>query len=339
MKTALITGITGQDGSYLAEYLLSLGYRVYGFVRPAALDPSEKLEDFIGTTPVTLIYGDLRDLSSIEKVLRDTKPDEIYNLAAQSHVGVSFKAPDTTWEINYYGVGRLVHAMLHEAPKARLYQASTSEMFGASPAPQNEQTPFKPVSPYAEAKTRAHTDFIVGYRQSEHMWNASGILFNHESPRRGKKFVTRKITIALSKIKLGSKEPLELGNLNAKRDWGFAGDYVKAMHKILQLDTPQDFVIGTGEYHSVRDFVNAAADVLQMKLTWEGTGLNEVAKDTAGKTIVRVNPEFFRPQETSDLLADPTRAQKVLGWKPTVSFGELVEMMVKSDYDHLKRHA
>ncbi|MDR3570889.1 MAG: GDP-mannose 4,6-dehydratase [Candidatus Pacebacteria bacterium] len=338
MKTALITGITGQDGSYLAEYLLSLGYAVYGFVRPSSFDPNEKLEDFLGKTPVKLVYGDLRDLTSIERALREIKPDEIYNLAAQSHVGVSFKAPETTWEINYHGVGRLVHAIMHEAPNARLYQASTSEMFGSSPPPQSETTPFHPVSPYAEAKMRAHLDFIVGYRERENRWNASGILFNHESPRRGKTFVTRKITIALSKIKLGVQDILELGNLDAKRDWGFAGDYVKAMHKILQQPVPKDYVIGTGEYHSVRDFVNAAAKTLDMSITWEGTGANEIGIDTkTGKVIVRVNREFFRPTETSDLLADPTRAHNELDWKPEVNFGQLVEMMSQSDFQKIQK--
>ncbi len=340
-KRALITGITGQDGSYLAELLVSKGYHVFGLVRRTSTDPLARIEDFYrkNRANLTLLNGDLRDTGAIERALETAKPDEIYNLAAQSDVGISFSCPEETQEINYHGLGRLVHAALRIVPKAKIYQASTSEMFGASPSPQNEQTPFKPVSPYAESKYWAHIDYVVGYREKHRMFICSGILFNHESPRRGKHFVTKKITHSLAKIKLGMQNVLELGNLNSKRDWGFAGDYVEAMWRMLQQKKPEDFVIASGKQHTVREFVGFAADELGIKVTWKGKGVNEKGYDQKGNMIVRVNPAFFRPREVQDLLGDSTRARKKLGWKPGVSFEALVKMMAEADLKMLSRHA
>lgn len=270
MKKALITGITGQDGSYLAEQLVEKNYKVFGLLRRTSNDPTHRIEKLVLEKKIELIYGNLRDQASIERALQIAQPDEIYNLAAQSHVGISFECPDETWDINYHGVKRLVDAALAQNPKVKIYQASTSEMFGATPPPQNEQSPFQPVSPYAEAKTRAHNEFIKGYRESKGSFTCSGILFNHESPRRGSNFVTRKITISMAKMKLGKQEFIELGNLDAKRDWGFAGDYVDAMWRILQQEKPDDFVVGTGESHSVREFVELAAQECGFTISWTG---------------------------------------------------------------------
>jgi len=333
-KTALITGITGQDGSYLAELLLSKGYKVYGLVRRTSNNPMVRLSGI--SSKVNIVYGNLRDIGAIERALDEAKPDEIYNLAAQSDVGISFKCPEETIEINYYGVGRLVNAAMKINPKVRIYHASTSEMFGDTPPPQNEESKFSPVSPYGEAKLKAHEDFVVGYREKHNLFICSGILFNHESPRRGRHFVTRKITVSLSKIKLGLQDHMKLGNLEAKRDWGFAGDYVKAMWMMLQREKPEDLVISTGETHTVRDFVNAAANALDMKITWEGEGLDEVAKDETGKIILKINKDFYRPNEVNALLGDSSKAKKELGWDPDIKFEELVSMMVKSDLDDIK---
>jgi len=335
-KKALITGITGQDGSYLTELLLNKGYDIYALVRRKSSDPFEKFNDPAIHEKITVIYGNLRDINTISALFEKVVPDEIYNLAAQSHVGVSFSCPDETWEVNYHGVGRLVHEAMRRNPEVKIYQASTSEMFGASQPPQNEDTPFDPVSPYAEAKLRAHQDFVVGYRKKHGLFICSGILFNHESPRRGLNFVTRKITHSLAKIKLGLQEKLELGNLDAKRDWGFAGDYVEAMWMMMQQEKPDDYVIATNEIHSVRDFVNISANQLGMKIAWEGEGVDEVAKDENGKVIVSVNKDFYRPTETSDLLGDFSKAKNTFGWEPTTSFQELVEMMVEGDLKSLE---
>lgn len=329
-KTALITGITGQDGSYLAEFLISKGYEVYGLIRRSSNDPFVKISEEI-KGKIKIVYGNLRDIASIQRAIEESNPDEIYSLAAQSDVGISFKCPEETMEINYYGVGRLVNAAMEKNPKVRIYQASTSEMFGKTNPPQNEQSPFQPVSPYGESKLKAHEDFVVGYRGKHNLFICSGFLFNHESPRRGEHFVTRKITISMSKIKLGLQDSFELGNLDAKRDWGFAGDYVEAMWLMLQQDKPEDYVISTGESHSVRDFVNATANALEMNITWEGEGLMEVAKDESGKIVLKINKKYYRPNEVDYLLGDSSKAKNILGWKPKVTFDGLVEMMVESD--------
>lgn len=334
MKKALITGITGQDGSYLAEFLLKKGYEVYGLVRRTSNDPFLRFD--YPNIQIHKIDGNLRDLATVRRAMEEVVPDEVYNLAAQSHVGVSFNCPEETEDINYYGTGRVVNEAIRVNPKVRIYQASTSEMFGSSKPPQNEKTPFKPVSPYADAKMRAHTDFVVHMREKGH-YVCSGILFNHESPRRGAQFVTRKITISLAKLKLGLQDHLELGNLDAKRDWGFAGDYVEVMWKMLQQKEPRDYVIATGETRTVRDFVDAAAAALGMKIKWSGKGVKEVGKDEKGKVIVKVNPKFYRPAEVDYLQGDPTKARKELGWKPKTSFNELVRMMVESDLEYYGR--
>lgn len=332
MKRALITGITGQDGSYLAEFLLGKGYEVYGMMRRTSNDPLVRFENNLDKK-VHLSYGNLRDIAAIERVLDEARPDEIYNLAAQSDVGVSFKCPEETMEINYYGVGRLVNAAMERNPNVRIYQASTSEMFGKTKPPQNENSPFQPVSPYGEAKLKAHEDYVIGYREKHGLFICSGLLFNHESPRRGEHFVTRKISISLAKIKLGLQDSFELGNLDAQRDWGYAGDYVKLMWMMLQQDKPDDYIVATGESHTVRDFVNIVAEALNVKLSWEGNGLNEVAKDENGKVILRINEKFYRPTEVDYLLGDSSKAQKVLGWKPGVTFNGLVKMMAEADYN------
>lgn len=333
-KRALITGVTGQDGSYLAEHLLSLDYEVWGLVRRTSLDPLLRLSSLLHPKRrINLIYGNLRDSGTLRSAIQESQPDEIYNLAAQSDVGISFKCPDETTEINYFGVGRLLHEAEHIKRPVRIYQASTSEMFGSTPPPQNELSPFAPVSPYAEAKVLAHKLFVKPYRENSGLFICSGILFNHESPRRGEHFVTRKITISLAKIKLGLQESFSLGNLEAKRDWGFAGDYVKAMHLMLQHDKPDDYVVATGESHSVREFVEAAARILGMNIRWTGKGLDEVGEDQNGRIIIRVAKEFYRPAEVHSLRGDYSKARQQLGWQPEVSFEQLVEMMVRSDFD------
>ncbi len=326
-KKALITGITGQDGSYLSEFLLKKGYEVYGLVRRTSNDPFVRFD--YPNIKIHKVDGNMRDLATIRRAMEEVKPDEVYNLAAQSHVAVSFTCPE---DINYYGVGRVVNEAIRVNPKVKIYQASTSEMFGSSKPPQNEKTAFNPVSPYADAKTRAHTDFVVNVREKGY-FVCSGILFNHESPRRGAQFVTRKITISLAKLKLGLQDVIELGNLSAKRDWGFAGDYVEVMWKMLQQKVPKDYVIATGESHTVREFVTAAAHALGIKIKWSGKGIDEVGKDENGKVIVQVNPKFYRPAEVDYLKGDPSKAKKELGWKPKVSFNELVRMMVESDLE------
>lgn len=335
-KRALITGITGQDGSYLAEFLIRKGYEIYGLVRPNSTDPLMRIEGLSLDRKIKIIYGDLRDNNSIIRALKESRPDEIYNLGAQSQVGASFQVPEETLEVNYYGFGRLVNEATRLNAKVRIYQASSSEMFGnVFETPQKETTLFNPVSPYAEAKVRAHNDYVVEYRKRYNFFICSGILFNHESPRRGKNFVTRKITHSLAKIKLGLHDSFELGNLDAKRDWGYAKDYVEAMWLMLQQKTPQDFVISTGESHSVRDFVKAVANALDMKITWHGKGLKEVAKDSSGRIILRINPKYYRPNEVNSVLGDSSKAKQVLKWEPKVTFNELVGIMVKADFERL----
>lgn len=328
-KRALITGITGQDGSYLAELLIDKGYEVYGFMRRTSTDPFVRIEELYVEGKVKLIHGNMRDTPTIERALEVAKPDEIYNLAAQSHVGVSFECPDETYDINYKGVERLLAAAFKQNPKVRIYHASTSEMFGSTPPPQSEASPFQPVSPYAEAKLKAH-QLVAEYR-GKGFFAASGILFNHESPRRGKHFVTRKLTHSLAKVKLGLQSSVRLGNLDAVRDWGFAGDYVKAMWLMLQAEKPQNYVIATGESHSVRELVDAACGELGIRLRWEGKGLEERGIDAEGKTVIEVHERYFRPHEVDALRGESAKALRELGWKPSVSFNELVKMMVAAD--------
>lgn len=318
MKTALITGITGQDGSYLAELLLAKGYRVVGVVRRSSTTPYERIAHLVDR--VELASADLLDQTSLTDVVHETQPDEIYNLAAQSFVQTSWAQPVLTGEFTALGVTRMLEAMRKAAPKARFYQASSSEQFGkVVEVPQRESTPFYPRSPYGVAKLYGHW-ITVNYRESFNLFAVSGILFNHESPRRGLEFVTRKITDGVARIKLGLQQELRLGNLDARRDWGFAGDYVEAMWRMLQLDEPEDFVIGTGETYSVRDFCDAAFR----------------AVDLDYRDFVVQDEKFFRPAEVDLLVADPARAIERLGWTPKVSFAELVQMMVAAD---LERYA
>lgn len=335
-KKALITGITGQDGAYLSQLLLSKDYDVYGLVRRSSSDPFERIADMRLGHEIKLKSGNMRDLNAITRVMEEVAPDEVYNLAAQSHVKTSFECPEETWDVNYYGLGRIVNEAMKVNPSVKIYQASTSEMFGSAKPRQNEETPFSPVSPYAEAKLRAHEDYVLNYRKKG-LFICSGILFNHESPLRGKQFVTRKITHSLSKIKLGKQDSFKLGNLNARRDWGYAGDYVQAMWLMLQQDKPDDFVIATGESRTVRDFVNSAAKALDMVINWEGDGEEEVGRDTNGKVIVSVDPSFYRPNELDYLEGDASKAKKILGWQPEHNFDQLVSMMVESDMDRISR--
>ena len=331
-KKALITGITGQDGSYLAPLLLELGYEVHAIMRRTSNDPTERLQNLFSGRIVHFHDGDIRDLNRVSTIMKEVCPDEVYNLAAQSHVGVSFNCPEETWDINYYGVGRVVNEALKANPSVKIYQASTSEMFGNSPSPQNEETPFVPQSPYAEAKLRAHQDFIVNKRNTMGAFTASGILFNHESERRGKQFVTRKITYSLAKIHAGLQEYLELGNLDAVRDWGYAEDYVRAMYLILQQKRPEDFVIASGESHSVREFVEIAAKHFDFDIMWEGEKENEIGiNKKTGKIIIKVNTQFYRPREVNHLGGDASKARSVFGWEPKINFEQMVMRMAISD--------
>jgi GDPmannose 4,6-dehydratase len=316
-KRALITGITGQDGSYLAELLLSKGYTVYGMVRRSSTENFARIEHL--REKISLIQGDLLDANSLEKVLRTAKPNEIYNLAAQSFVPASWDQPILTGEFTALGVARLLEAMRTTCPEARFYQASSSEMFGkVLEVPQRESTPFYPRSPYGVAKVYGHY-ITVNMRESYALFASSGILFNHESPRRGLEFVTRKISRSVAAIKLGLQKHLELGNLDARRDWGFAGDYVDAMWRMLQQDHPGDFVVATGSTHSVKEFVDAAFAAVNMKT----------------EECVRIRADLIRPAEVDLLVGDPSKAKAILGWTPKVDFLGLVEMMVKADYDDL----
>jgi len=329
-KKALITGITGQDGSYLAEFLLDKGYEVFGFMRRTSTDPFIRIEDLYVKGKVKLIYGNMRDLPTIERALSEANPDEIYNLAAQSHVGVSFECPDETFDINHKGVERLLATAFAQNPNVKVYQASTSEMFGTTLPPQSEVSAFAPVSPYGKAKLEAHR--LIGEYRAKGMFAVSGILFNHESPRRGKHFVTRKLTHSLVKVKLGLQDIVRIGNLEAKRDWGFAGDYVEAMWLMMQAAEPGDYVIATGEAHTVRELVEAVCEELGLHIHWQGIGLEERGVDEGGTTIVEVSERHFRPLEVNSLRGDSAKALRELGWRPKVSFRELVKMMVESDF-------
>ena len=337
MKKALITGITGQDGSYLAELLLSKGYEVHGLIRRSSSFNTERI-DHIYRDPhesgvrMLLHYGDLNDASSINKVLRDVRPDEIYNLGAQSHVRVSFDIPEYTGEVDALGAVRLLEGIRETELNTKYYQASSSELFGkVAETPQKETTPFYPRSPYGCAKAYAYY-ITVNYRESYDLYACNGILFNHESPRRGETFVTRKITRAAARIKLGLQSCLYLGNLDAKRDWGYAGDYVEAMWLMLQQSAPEDYVIATGETHSVREFAEKVFAHLGMPLEWKGTGVHEKGIDAeTGNIVIEIDPKYFRPTEVDLLLGDPTKARQKLNWCPKVTFEGLVRMMVDAD--------
>ena len=343
-KVALITGVTGQDGSYLAEFLLEKGYTVHGIKRRASSfntaridhlyhDPHEKGVQFF------LHHGDLSDSSNLTRIIQQTQPDEIYNLAAMSHVAVSFESPEYTADVDAIGPLRMLEAIriLGLEKKTRFYQASTSELYGlVQETPQKETTPFYPRSPYAVAKLYAYW-ITVNYREAYGMYACNGILFNHESPVRGENFVSRKITRALARIKLGLQEHLYLGNLNALRDWGHAKDYVEMQWLMLQQEQPEDFVIATGVQYSVRDFVNIAAKELGIAMSWDGEGLTEKGFDDTGKCIVSVDPRYFRPTEVETLLGDPSKAKEKLGWEPKITFGELVKEMVREDLKSAER--
>ena len=327
-KVALITGITGQDGSYLAELLLEKGYDVHGIVRRASLINTHRIDHIF--EKIKLHYGDLTDSTNLVRVIKKVKPDEIYNLGAQSHVRVSYDVPEYTAQTDGVGTLRVLEAvrLLGMADKVKVYQASTSELFGlVQSVPQTELTPFHPRSPYGVAKMYGYW-IIKNYRESYDMYACSGILFNHESPRRGETFVTRKITLGLSAISKGEQECLYLGNLNALRDWGHARDYVEAMWLMLQQDKPDDYVIATGKMYSVRDFVEACAPYFDMNIMWMGEGLDEVGIDKkTGNVIIKVDPKYFRPAEVEQLLGDATKAKKELGWEPKTSFEQLVKEM------------
>lgn len=338
-KIALITGITGQDGAYLAEFLLKKGYTVHGIKRRSSSfntaridhlyrDPHERNVNFF------MHYGDLTDSTNLIRIIQETQPDEIYNLAAQSHVQVSFETPEYTANSDGLGTLRLLEAIriLGLEKKTKFYQASTSELYGlVQEIPQTETTPFYPRSPYAAAKLYAYW-ITVNYREAYDIFACNGILFNHESPIRGETFVTRKITMAATKIRQGMQEKLYLGNLDAKRDWGFAGDYVEAMWLMLQQEKPDDYVIATGETHSVREFVELAFKECGFKIEWQGKGLNEVGVDTSsGKVLIEIDPRYYRPTEVDILIGNPNKAREKLGWKPRVKFERLVEMMIKED--------
>jgi GDPmannose 4,6-dehydratase len=345
-KTALITGITGQDGAYLAEFLLDKGYEVHGIKRRASSFNTQRI-DHLYQDPhepdrrLILHYGDMTDSSSLTRIVQQSQPDEIYNLAAQSHVAVSFEEPEYTADSDGVGTLRLLEAMriLGMEKKTRFYQASTSELFGkVMETPQKETTPFYPRSPYGAAKLYAYW-ITVNYRESYGMYACNGILFNHESPIRGETFVSRKITRALARIKLGLQGCLYLGNLDARRDWGHARDYVEAQWLMLQQAQAEDFVIATGRQYSVRDFVNLAAQKLELKLAWRGSGADEQALDASGKKVVAVDRRYFRPAEVDTLLGDPSKAKAKLGWTAKISFDTLVEEMVRADLKEAERDA
>ncbi|MDG5814938.1 GDP-mannose 4,6-dehydratase [Chitinispirillales bacterium ANBcel5] len=337
-KKALITGITGQDGSYLCEFLMKKGYEVHGMIRRASYFNRKRI-DHLYKNPqkkpnnLFLHYGDMSDSSNINRMLERVAPDEIYNLAAQSHVRVSFEMPEYTTDIDATGTLRILDAIREVGITPRFYQASTSELYGkVQQIPQSEKTPFYPRSPYAIAKQYAYW-MVVNYREAYNLHASNGILFNHESPRRGENFVTRKITLGASAIKRGEMECLYMGNLDSKRDWGYAPDYVRAMWMMLQQSSSDDYVIATGEMHSVREFIEKAFTILDIPIEWRGKGINEQGIDTkSGKVVVRIDPKYYRPTEVDVLLGDPRKAKEQLGWKPSVGFEELVEIMTLCDY-------
>jgi GDPmannose 4,6-dehydratase len=341
MKKALITGITGQDGSYLAEFLLNKGYEVHGTIRRSSTFNTSRIDHIYQDPHVKdhtlfLHYSDLSDSSNISRLIEKIKPDEIYNLGAQSHVRVSFDMPEYTADVDALGTLRILDAIKESGIKTKFYQASSSEMFGkVTEVPQKETTPFYPRSPYGVAKVFAYW-ITVNYRESYGLFACNGILFNHESPRRGSTFVTKKITEGLVKIKLGKQNKLFLGNIDAKRDWGFAGDYVEGMWLMLQAKKPGDYVLATGETHSVREFIEETCKILDIKLKWEGKGVKEKGIDKkTGKIIIEIDSAYFRPAEVDLLIGDPSKAKKELSWEPRVNFKKLVKMMIEDD---LKKH-
>jgi GDPmannose 4,6-dehydratase len=338
-KKALITGINGQDGSFLSELLLEKGYDVHGIVRRTSSYNRGRIEDSRDAAirqgkTFELHYGNMADASSLHRIVSIVKPDEIYNLASQSHVGISFDEPEYATNVDGTGVLRLLEAVRYTIPSCRIYQASTSELFGQPQvSPQNEETPFYPRSPYGVAKLYAYW-IIRNYREAHGFHASNGIMFNHESERRGENFVTRKITYSLARIRAGKQDVLKLGNLDSRRDWGYAKDYVEAMWMMLQKDKADDYVIATGETHSVRDFINAAAEIAGFDIEWQGAGVNEKGIDRkTGKNIILVDPKFFRPPEKTVLCGSPDKADKVLGWKPKTSFNQLVKLMMKADIE------
>lgn len=342
-KIAFITGVTGQDGAYLAEFLLRKGYEVHGMLRRSSSFNTKRIEHLYFTEDApfkdkfTLHYGDLGDSSSLNRILEKTQPQEIYNLGAQSHVGISFHIPEYTGDVTGIGTLRILDAIRETKIETKFYQASSSELYGdVLESPQNEETPFNPQSPYACAK--AYSYFITkNYRKAYNLFACNGILFNHESPLRGESFVTRKITICLARIKEGLQNVLELGNIDASRDWGYTGDYVEAMWLMLQQEKPDDYVVATNETHSVREFVEIASAMLGYDLMWEGTGVHEKGIDkNTGKVLVKINPKHFRPADVEYLLGDYTKAKKILGWEPKVSFKELVQKMVTADLKRIQ---
>lgn len=335
MKKALITGITGQDGSYLAEFLLDKGYEVHGVVRRSSVSNTARIDQLLHDNLITLHEGDLSDSTSLIRVVSEVQPDEVYNLAAQSHVQVSFDAPEYSGDVDAIGVLRILEAVRINGltDKTRIYQASTSELYGkVEEVPQKETTPFHPYSPYAVAKQYGFW-MVKEYREAYGMFAVNGILFNHESERRGENFVTRKITLAAGRIAEGLQDHLELGNMDSKRDWGYAKDYVKCMWLILQQDKPDDYVIATGEQHTVQDFTDKAFRANRIELRWEGEGIDKKAYDAAtGKMLVCTNPKWYRPTDVDNLWGDPTKAKKQLGWNPQeTSYEQLVEIMAKHD--------
>lgn len=343
-KVALITGVTGQDGAYLAEFLLNKGYIVHGVKRRSSLFNTDRIDHLyqdphVDSKNFVLHYGDLTDSTNLIRIIQLTQPDEIYNLAAMSHVAVSFETPEYTANADGLGTLRILEAIriLGLEKKTKFYQASTSELYGlVQETPQKETTPFYPRSPYAVAKLYAYW-ITVNYREAYGIYACNGILFNHESPVRGETFVTRKITRALARIKLGLQDCLYLGNLDAKRDWGHAKDYVEMQWLMLQQEQAEDFVIATGVQFSVRDFVNAAAIELDMKIIWQGSGVNETGTDAHGNIVIKVDPRYFRPTEVETLLGDPSKAQKKLGWSPKIPFSELVAEMAREDFKSAQR--
>ncbi len=337
-KKALITGITGQDGSYLAELLLEKGYEVHGIIRRSSSFNTKRINHIYKDrhekeVALFLHYGDMTDSSNMNRLLEKINPDEIYNLAAQSHVKVSFEVPEYSAEVDAIGTLRIIDAIKDIGIKTRFYQASTSELFGkAREVPQTEQTPFYPRSPYGVAKLYAFW-IVKNYREAYNLYASNGILFNHESPRRGETFVTRKITMGAASIKTGKQNCLYMGNLNAKRDWGYTPDYVEGMWMILQTKEPDDFILATGETHSVKEFIEKSFSRLNMPIEWKGSGIDEIGIDTkTGKTVIKVDPKYFRPTEVESLLGNPQKALDILGWKPKVKFDELVNIMTDADF-------
>lgn len=344
LRSAIIFGITGQDGTYLTKFLLEKGYKVYGVVRRSSCQNHDKLDDYLQDEALKrnliLLYGDITDSSSVQKIVGTVKPDEIYNLAAQSHVKVSFDKPAYTAQVDAVGTLYILEAIrsFDLTLKTRFYQASTSELFGkVQEIPQTEKTPFYPRSPYGVAKLYGYW-IGVNYRESYNMFICNGLLFNHESPYRGDNFVTKTITRSVARIKFGLQDKLTIGNLNAKRDWGFAGDYIEAMWLMLQQEKPDDYVVATGETHSVREFIELSFKEIGKEIIWEGEGVNEIGIESGtGRILVQVDPKYFRPAEVDLLIGNPSKAETILGWKRKVTFKELVKMMVKSDLETLKR--